>query len=231
MKAVAYCRVSTDQQAEDGDSIEMQRDKIDMYCELHDVELADTFEDAGESAKDLDRPGVQDALDAVRSGEADTLIVYKLDRLTRSVRDLGALLEEFEKDGVEFVAIDESVDTSTPAGRLLTHILGAVSQWEREVTAERTSEALAAKRERGERFASEAPYGYRIESADGELPDRLVEDADEQAAISAVLAYRDAGLSLRETAKRLDEAGHEPRGESWYAQTVSNIESQYGEAA
>jgi site-specific DNA recombinase len=93
MKAVAYLRCSTEDQATRGVSLEAQRAKVEAYAGLYDLQLVAVVEDAGVSARTLDRPGLQKALAMLARGEAQALIVLKLDRLTRSVRDLGELLE------------------------------------------------------------------------------------------------------------------------------------------
>src|SRR3954451_4598324 len=93
MKAVAYLRVSTDEQAAHGVSLAAQKGKVAAYAELYDLELVAVIEDGGASGKTLDRPGLKRALAVLHRGEAGALVVFKLDRLTRSVRDLGELLE------------------------------------------------------------------------------------------------------------------------------------------
>src|SRR6266699_1866769 len=93
-RAVGYIRVSTDKQAEHGISLEAQHAKLTQYAALYDIELVDIIVDAGVSAKSLNRPGLQRALGMLRKGQADALLVAKLDRLTRSTRDLGTLVEE-----------------------------------------------------------------------------------------------------------------------------------------
>lgn len=102
--------------------------------------------DADASAKDLNRPGLVRVLALVEKRDVDAVIVAKLDRLTRSVRDLGELLERFERRGVSLVSVAESLDTGTAAGRLVLNVMASVSQWEREVIGERTREALAHKK-------------------------------------------------------------------------------------
>ena len=98
-RTVAYIRVSTDKQAEHGVSLEAQRAKVEAYAQLYDLDLIAVIEDAGQSAKSLDRPGLDHALTLLREGQADALLVVKLDRLTRSVRDLGDLLETYFHPG------------------------------------------------------------------------------------------------------------------------------------
>ena len=135
MRAIGYIRVSTDKQADKGLSLDAQSEKIRAMAVVHGTELADVIVDAGESAKNLDRPGMERILDLVRGGEVDTVIVAKLDRLTRSVRDLADLLEVFQRKGVSLVSVAESLDTGSAAGRLVLNIMVTVSQWEREAIA------------------------------------------------------------------------------------------------
>ena len=93
-RTLAYLRVSTDKQADRGVSLDAQRAKVQAYAQLYDLELAEVIVDAGESARTLERPGLQRALAMLKAGDADALLVVKLDRLTRSVRDLGHLVEK-----------------------------------------------------------------------------------------------------------------------------------------
>ena len=227
MEVIGYTRVSTTKQADDGDSLLVQRDKLECYCELHDHDLIDVHEDAGASGKDMNRDGLCAALDALEAGEADGLVVYKLDRLTRSTADLGRLLERFEDEGVALQAVAESLDTSTAAGRMVVRMLGVVAEWERETIGERTSAALQAKAENGEYTGGNVPFGYELDE-DGAT---LVERPDEQKVVEAIRAYRDAGLSLRATAERLAERGmYNRQGNQFSASSVSNIEKRECEA-
>src|SRR5579872_5990046 len=98
-KTIAYLRVSTEKQADRGVSLDAQRVKAAAYAELYDLELVETIVDAGESAKSLDRPGLQRALAMLKGGAADALLVVKLDRLTRSVADIGTLVETYFAPG------------------------------------------------------------------------------------------------------------------------------------
>ena len=132
-RTVAYLRVSTDHQADRGVSLEAQRAKVEAYASLYDLELVAVEVDAGASAKSLSgRPALSRALSMLEAGEADALLVVKLDRLTRSVRDLGALLDTFQAGGWELMSVSEQVDTRTAAGRLVLNVLASIFQWERE---------------------------------------------------------------------------------------------------
>jgi DNA invertase Pin-like site-specific DNA recombinase len=224
--AIAYTRVSLAKQADEGVSLDSQESKIQGYCDLYDLELQGVETDEGESGKDMERPGLKAALDALEAGEATTLVVYKLDRLTRSVKDLGALLEDYFGEGqpYELVCVEEQVNTDSATGRLLMNILMSVSQWEREETAERTSRAMQHMQARGEYTGGGVPYGYQLGPENENGNRTLVEDAEEQKIIEAIKTYRDAGLTLAEVADRLAERGYTNRNDSQFnPATISRL--------
>lgn len=205
LRVIGYCRVSTTQQEEDGISLAAQQAKIAQYTELYGLELVETIVESA-SAKTLERPGLQEALTMLRSGKADGIIVCKLDRMTRSVRDLGTLIAEyFEKH--QLMSIEEKIDTSSASGRLILNVLISVSQWEREVIGERTRAAMTFKRSIQQRTSYEAPYGYTI-ADDGKT---LLPHTTEQALIQAVRDAREDGLSYRQVVARLHAQGHRTR--------------------
>src|SRR5207253_11046790 len=128
-KAVGYIRVSTDKQAEHGVSLEAQQAKLTQYAALYDIELVEVIVDAGVSAKTLDRPGLQRALGMLRKGQASALLVAKLDRLTRSVKDLGTLVEGyFSSDKSTLLSVGDNSDTRTDAVRCVWNERGCVPQ-------------------------------------------------------------------------------------------------------
>jgi Resolvase, N terminal domain len=133
MRAIGYARVSTDKQADHGVSLEAQEAKIRAMATVQGAAIIELIVDGGESAKDLKRPGMDRLLTLVDERKVDTVIIAKLDRLTRSVKDLAELLERFQRRGVSLVSVAESLDTGSAAGRLVINIMTAVSQWEREV--------------------------------------------------------------------------------------------------
>lgn len=197
--AILYARVSTQGQADEGVSLDAQIAKARAYAELYDIRIVEVIRDEGYSGKNLDRPGIQRALKLLASGEADALIVYKLDRLTRSVTDMGALVEgPFQSSTL--LSVQEHVDTSTAAGRMLLNILMTVAQWVREDIVERTSQALAHKRALGQRVG-QIPYGQRL-ADDGVT---LEPNEEEQAVIHRIMRWRSAGFSLRRIVTRLNE--------------------------
>jgi site-specific DNA recombinase len=207
-RTVAYVRVSTEKQADHGVSLKAQQAKLRAYAELYALDLVDVIVDAGISAKTLDRPGLARALGMLRTGEAAALLVVKLDRLTRSVRDLGDLVADYfaAPDGPALLSVSEQVDTRTAAGRLVLNVLGAVSQWEREAIGERTSAAMRHMADQGAYIGGAPRFGYRL-SGEG----RLEAHEAEQAAIRAACELRAEGLSLRAVAARLAGLGFRAR--------------------
>jgi DNA invertase Pin-like site-specific DNA recombinase len=131
IKAIGYIRVSTDEQAREGISLENQRAKIEAYCQLNDLELVEILEDAGKSGKDLNREGMQALMDRIRARSVDAVIVYKLDRLSRRVRDTLSLMDLIEKRSVAFHSITEKIDTKTAMGKFFLNIMASMNQWER----------------------------------------------------------------------------------------------------
>jgi len=221
-RTVAYIRVSTDKQAEHGVSLEAQRAKVDAYSALYDLELVEVLVDAGVSAKSLNRPALSEALSLLTSGKADALLVVKLDRLTRSVKDLGTLVDRYfaRENGPALMSVSEQIDTRSAAGRLVLNVLASVAQWEREATGERTSAAMAHKRSLGEYTGGRLPYGWTL-AADGVHLD--ANDAEQQI-IRAARELREAGLSLRKIGAALESRGMLPRtGRGWHAETVKAV--------
>lgn len=218
MKAVGYVRVSTEKQADHGISLEAQTDKIRAMATVQGIELAEIIVDAGESAKTLKRPGMVRLLKMIDAGEVSKVFVAKLDRLTRSVRDIGVLLERFEKKEVSLVSVAEMLDTRSAAGRLTLNIMVSVSQWEREAIGERTRDALAHKRANGNRTGN-IPFGFTL-GADG----KLVPNAAEQVVVAKVRELRQMGFTLRQIADELNAQGFKTRkGGEWRHQYVATM--------
>src|SRR5580658_8793353 len=146
MQAIGYVRVSTEKQVDFGVSLEAQAEKVRAMAVVQGAELADVIVDAGESAKSLNRPGMARLMSLVDAGAVDAVIIAKLDRLTRSMKDLAELLERFTRRGVSLVSVAEAHYTRSAAGRLVLKIMISVSQWEREAIGERTRDAMGHKR-------------------------------------------------------------------------------------
>lgn len=220
-RAVAYLRVSTDKQADHGVSLDAQRAKVEAYASLYDLELVAVEVDAGVSAKTLSRPALDRALGMLRSGAAEALLVVKLDRLTRSVRDLGDLVDRYFMAGRwALLSVSEQIDTRSAAGRLVLNVLASVGQWEREAIGERTAVAMAHKRSVLEYCGGEVHYGWKV-AEDGVH----VEPHDvEQAVIAVAHELRAEGRSLRGVGAELEARGLLPRnGGRWHASNVKRL--------
>ena len=223
-RVVGYVRVSTDHQADGGISLDAQRTKLTAYATAMDLELVCIIEDAGVSAKTLDRPGLTRALAMLDAGEADGLLVAKLDRLTRSVRDLGDLVERYFAARVSLLSVGDSIDTRSASGRLILNVLMSVAQWEREACAERTRDALAQLRADGVRLGGEALGWRRAAETDADGRRVVAADAGELATVARLRALRAEGLSLREIAATMTDEGHPTkRGGEWHASTVRAV--------
>jgi len=203
MKVVGYIRVSTEEQANSGLSLDSQRAKLNAYADLYDLELVAIIED-GQSAKTLNREGVRRVLGMLKAGEADGVLIAKLDRLSRSVADFQTLIDDYfcEKAGKQLLSVADSIDTRTAAGRLVLNVLLSVAQWEREAIAERTRDALQHKIRNGERCGS-VRFGYDL--AEDEI--HLVPNEEEQGAIRLMQRLRAKGESYRAIAEELERRG------------------------
>src|ERR1700730_13477026 len=221
MRAIGYIRVSTDKQADHGVSLEAQEAKIRAMAVVQGAEIIELIVDGGESAKNLNRPGMEKLLKLVDERKVDTVIIAKLDRLTRSVKDLAELLERFQKRGVSLVSVAESLDTGSAAGRLVINIMTAVAQWEREAIGERTRDAMQHKRSNGERVGNIA-YGFRL----GVTGKHLEPEPQEQAVLSTIHDLRERRCTLRGIASELNARGWRTRRASaWRLEHVARIVS------
>jgi DNA invertase Pin-like site-specific DNA recombinase len=167
--------------------------------------VAEHLSDNGRSGKRADnRPALTDALDLLTAGDADVLVVAKLDRLARSTVDLGRLMLRADRDGWDLVILDLDVDTSTPSGRLMLRVVGAVAEYESDLISDRAKMTHRQRKERGLR-AGQAPM----------LPDQVRE---------RVASMRDEGLSLRAIATELEDDGvPTAKGGRWHASTVAHV--------
>jgi site-specific DNA recombinase len=220
MTAVGYVRVSTDDQTKEGVSLDNQKSKIVAYSQLKDFDLAEIVEDAGISAKNLKRPGVQRVLQLARTKQVDAIVVYKLDRIFRSTTDALETTKAFETWGVSFHSIEETLDTRTAMGRFFFTLPAALAEMERRLIGERTKAALAHKRSRNEKTGGDIPFGYDLTPAG-----ILIQNEIEQRVIRAIRRLNRDGYSLRRICRELEKEGHlTKRGNPvWHPQTISTI--------
>lgn len=217
IRAALYARVSTEDQASNGVSLEVQEEKLREYCASKSWQAARAYRDDGASGKTLDRPALKELLRAAKAREFEAVCVHKLDRLTRSMRDLGRLLGVFERHGIALVSLTESIDATSASGRLMINVLGSVAQWEREAIAERTALALRHKRDRMVPYGP-TPYGFELRG------ERLVPAEKELAIVRRIYRLRRKGRSLAAIAEALNrEKIPTKRRRRWAPATVHYV--------
>ncbi len=199
MRVFGYARVSTDEQVKSG-SLQQQIDKIKQYCELHNHELLELFVDAGVSALSQ-RPEWERLMHKARNRECEAVVVTKLDRWGRSVKDLVTSIDELKSLGIHFISIGDNIDTSTPNGRLLFHILSAFAEFEREIIRER----MQAGRERAK------AEGKLLHRPKKKLPLKEIKRLYCEVGLSATAIAKLLGVSTNTILSRLREMGVEIR--------------------
>jgi DNA invertase Pin-like site-specific DNA recombinase len=207
--AIGYCRVSTDQQGERGYGLEAQRQVIEAEATHRGWRMGRVYVDVASGKSLRRRNELQAALVTLDAGEAQVLIVAKLDRLSRSLLDFAGLMAQSQRGGWSVVALDIGVDTSTVNGELIANIIMALAQWERRVIGQRTKDALAVVREQGTTLGR---------------PSRVT---PEVAVLIGVL--RAEGRSYREIATLLNTRGlaTSQGAERWYASSVRAVEQRF----
>lgn len=203
-RALGYCRVSTGEQVNSGAGLDAQRAALEAEAARRGWELELVVEE-GLSAKDLNRPALTTALRRLDKGEADVLMVSKLDRLSRSVKDFGAVLDRASKAQWSVLCLDLGVDTTTPVGEFTANVVVSASQYERRLIGQRTKDALAARKVAGVRLG-------RPRQLSAEVVERIVK-------------AKKAGGSLSGIARELTEEAVPTAqgGKRWYASTVAAV--------
>ena len=216
---LGYLRVSTPGQAEHGISLAEQRHRIEQYAAAHGAVLVGFEADRGVSGRTVRRGGLQRALRRLAGGDAAGLVVTKLDRLSRSTRDVLDLVDRCQREGWELHSIGEHLDTSTAAGRFVVAVLASLAQMEREQVAERTKAALSELRRQGRRVSGRPPLGYRFEAG------MVVAVAEEQAILRRLQELQAQGLGAKASATRMNGDGLlNPRtGRPWRPGTLRAI--------
>jgi DNA invertase Pin-like site-specific DNA recombinase len=217
MKAIAYTRVSTLDQASNGASLDAQRAKIQAWCVFKDIELIGIETDAGISAKSIKgRPGLQSVLNQLE--DVEFLITPSLSRLTRSTEDLCQLIRVLDKSDVSLVSLAENIDASTAMGRAMIKMIGVINELERELVSERTTETMAHLISQGRVFGHPA-FGYSLDENG-----TLEQQPEEQAIASQIVEMRQQGLSYRTIAAQLNDAETPTKkGSNWHAMSVQRV--------
>ena len=235
-RLVGYVRVSTTEQRDEGVSLRAQRERLRAYCAALGFELVAVHADEGVSGAlpPHRRPALSRALADVAKGNADGVLVVKLDRLSRSVMHTLRLMDRSRREGWRLVSVAEQLDGGTPVGRMVMTVLAALAEMEREQLAERTREGMAQLVRDGRLRSRHVPFGYRLEGLEAtdahEVPKaargrRVVPHDDEQEILDAMLALRDEGKGAQRIRNALNAEGIvNPRTRKpWSTGTVAAI--------
>jgi len=204
------CAVYTRKSSEEGleqefNSLHAQREACEAYIASQRSEgwvvLRDQYDDGGVSGGTLVRPGLKLLMQDIEDGLIDVVVVYKIDRLSRSLADFAKLVEVFDRTGVTFVSVTQQFNTTTSMGRLTLNILLSFAQFEREVTAERIRDKVAASRKKGIWMGGVPPYGYRVENR------KLIIEEERAEHVRWIFARFVEIGSATELARQMDQRG------------------------
>lgn len=209
-KYIGYVRVSTDEQV-NGYGLDAQRSSIEAYALAMSYELEHIFVDEGESGGKIERPALQEVLALVSTGEYAGVIVMKLDRLSRNLRDIMNMYHDiFTPNETSIISVKEQFDTSTAAGRLFFQLVGSFAEFERETIKERTIAGKREKAKKGGFVGGTTPYGYVS------MNKQLEVNESEAEVVRQVFAWRSEGETLQAIADRLNERNvPTKRGGKW----------------
>jgi DNA invertase Pin-like site-specific DNA recombinase len=219
MKAVAYCRVSTTAQGEDGVSLEMQRDRIAGWCVGNGYEQEAVFVETMSGGRAANRPELLKAL-SLACRIKGVLVVFSLSRLARSVKDTLLIAERLEKAGANLASLTERIDTNSALGKMVFRLLSTLNEFEKDQLSERTKSAMAHLRRSNRRISARIPMGYDLAKDGG----TLVANPAELRVIKRICSHRAQGKSLASIAGQLQEDGVATKaGGRWHASTVRAI--------
>lgn len=206
INAGAYIRVSTDEQAENGYSLQLQRERITAQIIAKGWSLYNIYEDAGQSGGHLERPALQEMLWDIEAGVIQCVVIYKLDRLSRKQKDTMYLIEDvFLKQNVELVSISESLDSSSPTGRATIGMLSVFAQLERDTITERMSSGRKQKAKTGGYSGGNAAIGYSNKRGEK----NLLVDEEKTKTVKRVFELREnTTYTLQQIADQLNKEGH-----------------------
>lgn len=215
-QAIGYIRVSTEQQASEGISLDAQRHKITAWCEINGYELLAIEVDAGISGKSMKkRQGLQKALNAMKKDMA--LVVYSLTRLARSTKDTLTISETLRRSRSDLVSVTEKIDTTTAAGKMFFTMLAVMAEFESNTISERTRDAMRHKKATSEVY-SPIPFGFKA------VEGRLERVEAEAVIVSEVKQRRAAGETLQAIADSLNSRGIKgKRGGIWYPYSIKYL--------
>lgn len=199
-RIVCYLRISTLSQV-DNTSIEVQQEKIDLYCKLHNIDIVKTYIDEGLSAKNIDRPAYNEMIDFIsnKDNNIDAIIVYKADRIHRSLKNLMIMIDKLKEINVGFLSLTEQFDTSTAQGLLFLQMIGSFSEFERKLISEITHSGRVSKGNKNLFPGGRIPFGYRLIGND-----KLIINDDEAIIIKEIFKLRSKGISYEKIGKKFN---------------------------
>ena len=226
LRAAVYARVSTVEQAQSGTSLATQIERCRSYAGLQGWRVVGEYVDEGVSGTIAQRPSLDPLFAAVHAGEVDVVVVLRLDRFARSMRDLTSMVAELDVAGVQFVTVDGRFDTATTQGRLMRNILGSFAEFERDMIVERTSAGLRRIAADGYWPGGTCPYGWHLDRSNGRSR-LVVNDREADVLRLAVTLLVDQGRTTGEVATHLNALGLvPPRADRWHHNMVRHLLSR-----
>lgn len=220
LRVALYVRVSTQEQAKEGYSVGEQTERLKKYCEAMEWDIFKIYVDPGYSGGDTNRPGLQDLISDVETGAVDKVVVYKLDRLSRSQLDTLYLIEKvFLANDTDFVSMSENFDTSTPFGRAMIGILAVFAQLEREQIKERMGMGKEARAKLGKWNGGTEPIGYDYNIAD----DMLYVNEFEKMQVLELFDHYLKGMSLRAIERLFISKGYKHKHGLWDPKSMKRV--------
>ncbi len=194
--AAIYIRVSTQDQAQHGFSLDAQQDALQNYAKALGYEIFKIYKDEGKSAKDLNRPEMINLLRDAESRKFQAIFIYKLDRFSRSLKDLILTIDKLKDWGIDFVSLQDKIETASASGKLMFQIIGAFAEFERNIIGDRTKFGMERKAREGG-FITKAPKGYRL------LNKKLIRDEEESKRVKQIFEeFLNSDISLTQLAKK-----------------------------
>lgn len=222
VRVAVYARVSTQEQAVEGTSLEHQSDQLESYCQSQGWKVIQEYVDAGFTGKDSDRPKLKHLLADAKLGLFNKVVVYKMDRLARNLRLLLEIEDKLKENGISFHSVKEAFDTSTASGRHFLQMLGMISEWEREAIIERTKAGRLQRYKQGCWGAGNPSYGYSY----NHHTKKLVIDEEKATIVRKIFNMYTTGKSLSYIANELNKElipSRNGKGKGWWSSSVRHI--------
>ncbi|HTY43866.1 MAG TPA: recombinase family protein [Patescibacteria group bacterium] len=194
--AAIYIRVSTQDQAQHGFSLDAQEDSLQNYAKALGYEIFKIYRDEGKSAKDLKRPEMMNLLKDAEERRFQAIFIYKLDRFSRSLKDLILTIDKLKEWGIDFISLQDKIETASASGKLMFQIIGAFAEFERNIIGDRTKFGMERKAKEGG-FITKAPKGYKL------LNKQLVIDENESQKVRGIFdEFLNSDISMTQLAKK-----------------------------